>query len=146
MAESEIISEKSCGAVVYTRKNGKIKYVIIQAKSGIYGFPKGHIEPGETQRETALREILEETGLSVNLIDGFKAEDCYSYVDDGEERRKQVIYFLATYYDQAPIVQKTEIAGIHLMDFKTAMKALQFESTRKTLTQAHSFLAETQSI
>ena len=146
MAESEIISEKSCGAVVYTRKNGKIKYVIIQAKSGIYGFPKGHIEPGETQRETALREILEETGLSVNLIDGFKAEDCYCYVDNGKERRKQVIYFLATYSDQAPVVQETELTSIHLMELETAMKALQFESTRKILTQAHSFLAETQSI
>ncbi len=146
MAESEIITEMSCGAVVFARYNGNIQYVIIRSQSGIYGFPKGHIEQGETQRETALREILEETGLSVNLIDGFKAEDCYSYVDDGEERRKQVIYFLATYSDQAPIVQETEIAGIHLMDFKTAMKALQFESTRKILTQAHSFLADTQSI
>ena len=52
--------EKSCGAVVYTLKNGKPQYVIVQSLEGFYGFPKGHIENNETEKETAIREIYEE--------------------------------------------------------------------------------------
>ena len=37
-----MITEKSCGAIVYTHENSTIKYVIIRSKEGIYGFPKGH--------------------------------------------------------------------------------------------------------
>ena len=45
--------ERSCGAVVFTRVNGEIRYVIIESIEGIFGFPKGHMEAGETEEETA---------------------------------------------------------------------------------------------
>ena len=57
--------EKSCGAVVFTIQNHKIMYVIVQSKEGYYGFPKGHMEYEETEIETALREVFEETGLAI---------------------------------------------------------------------------------
>ena len=72
-------TEKSCGAVVFTRENGSIKYVIIESKSGVFGFPKGHIEKGETEEQTALREILEETSLSVTPVDDFRLEESYTF-------------------------------------------------------------------
>ena len=64
--------EKSCGAVVATKIDNKIKYLIIKSIEGIYGFPKGHMELDEVEEETALREILEETGIKVKLINGFR--------------------------------------------------------------------------
>ena len=48
--------EKSCGAVVFTRVGGELRYVLAQSLRGHYGFPKGHVEPGETETETALRK------------------------------------------------------------------------------------------
>lgn len=57
--------EISCGAVVFTKINGEIKYLLIQNLEGIYGFPKGHVEKEEKEKETALREIYEET---INLF------------------------------------------------------------------------------
>lgn len=54
--------EKSCGAIVFTRQNGEIEYVIIQSLEGWYGFPKGHMEQNETEIETALREVREKQG------------------------------------------------------------------------------------
>lgn len=59
--------EISCGGVVFTRKNGKLLYVIIRSLEGYYGFPKGHMEGDETEEQTALREIFEETGLKLKL-------------------------------------------------------------------------------
>ena len=35
-----MITEKSCGGIVYTKENGSIQYVIIRSEDGIYGFPK----------------------------------------------------------------------------------------------------------
>ena len=65
---------KSCGAVVFTHKDGEIHYVIIRAHNGEHGFPKGHMEPGETELETALREIAEEVGLKPAFVTGFRKE------------------------------------------------------------------------
>ena len=61
--------EKSCGAVVFTREGGEVRYVIIQSLEGYYGFPKGHMEGSETEQETALREIREEVGLTPRLVE-----------------------------------------------------------------------------
>ena len=67
--------EYSCGAVVFTRRAGQILYVIVQEQGGAYSFPKGHMEVGETETETARREIFEETGLHPDLISGFYEQD-----------------------------------------------------------------------
>ena len=88
-------TEKSCGAVVFTKEYDDFKYVIIRSKGGTYGFPKGHVEKDETEKETALREIMEETGLKVEFLDKFKAEDSYKFTRNGVLIEKTVVYFLA---------------------------------------------------
>ncbi|MBE6753228.1 MAG: NUDIX domain-containing protein [Ruminococcaceae bacterium] len=137
-----MITEKSCGAVVFTKENGCIRYLIIQSREGFYGFPKGHMESGETEVQTALREIAEETGLSVNIIDGFRTVDSHPFERDGETRMKHIVYFLAEYSNQIPAAQETELNGLHLMDYETAIAAFQFESSGRILTEAHTFLTQ----
>lgn len=77
-------NEKSCGAIVFTYEEGIRKYAIIRG-TGMYsefcGFPKGHMEAGETEQETALREVKEETGLEVKLYDDFREVDEH-YLND----------------------------------------------------------------
>lgn len=134
-------TEKSCGAVVFTREHGEVRYVIICSKEGYYGFPKGHVEPGESERQTALREIKEETGLDVVLIDGFRTEDSHALVREGRpDVTKHIVYFLAEYRDQLFRAQETEVSGIRLMTFREAMDAFQFESSRRILREAQCFL------
>ena len=60
--------EVSCGGVVFNRRNDEILYVIVQSLEGYYGFPKGHMENNETEEQTAVRGIYEETGLKVKNI------------------------------------------------------------------------------
>lgn len=69
--------EVSCGGVVFNRRNDEILYVIVQSLEGYYGFPKGHMENNETEEQTAVREIYEETGLKVEIIPGFRIIDEY---------------------------------------------------------------------
>ena len=62
--------EHSSGAVLYTEEQGEIRYILVQERNGNWGFPKGHIEAGESRRQTALREIREETGLAFSPAQG----------------------------------------------------------------------------
>ena len=130
-------NEKSCGAVVFTRASGNIKYVIIESKSGIHGFPKGHVEGGETELATALREVREETGLSVCIIDGFRKELEYSFKRSGEIINKQTVYYLAEYFEQTPMAQESELNAVSLMDYEFALSMLEFEDLKTILTDAH---------
>ena len=137
-----MITEKSCGAIVYTKDSGIIQYVIIRSKEGFYGFPKGHMEENETEAETALREVAEETGLTITLIPNFRTEDTHTFNRNGETRLKHIVYFLGEYSGQTPIAQETELNGVSLMSYETAMSLFQFDSSKKLLTEAHNFLMQ----
>lgn len=131
--------EKACGAVVYTIRSGRIHYVIIQQQEGFHGFPKGHVEKNETEEETALREIYEEVGLKPALVKGFKVIDEYPLLRK-QNVIKQVVYFLAEYSSQNITIQEEELLGAALLPYTEAMKVLDYESSRKILTQADHFL------
>ena len=133
--------EKSCGAVVFTLAGERLRYVIIRSPAGICGFPKGHVEGKETERETALREIREETGLRVRLLDGFREETSYPIQRQGGlPATKQVIYFLAEFRDQIPVAQESEVSEIRLLEYSAAMEALKYENTRQILCRANDHL------
>lgn len=68
--DSKIIScfEKSCGVLPYRDVNGQREFLLVfETYSKCWSLPKGHIEAGETDIETALRELKEETGLNAKL-------------------------------------------------------------------------------
>lgn len=70
-----MIYEKSCGGIIYAEEAGARRYLIIESTEGVYGFPKGHMEKGETELETALREVFEETGIKPVFIENCKLEE-----------------------------------------------------------------------
>ena len=134
--------EYSCGAVVFTRIGGAPHYLLVRAKDqpeGCHGFPKGHMEPGETEQETALREIFEETGVRVWLVDGFRAVTEYP-LPAPPDTRKRVVFFLAEYADQQVHIQETELAGFVLAPFPEALALTEFADSKQILTDAHAFL------
>ena len=133
-----VLIEKSCGAVVFTRTKDGIKYVITEQLNGVVGFPKGHVEKNETEEETALREVFEETGLHVRLTEGFRTED--SHPIPGTDIQKYIVYFLAEYDGQTPVPQETEIGKISVVPFDEAMRLFNYESSKRILKEADDFL------
>ena len=131
--------EKSCGAVVFTRTPDGIRYVIIQSLEGYYGFPKGHCEPGETEEETALREVSEETGLSVCILPGFRYVDEHP-IPGKPGVIKRIVYFLAEYENQNIYYQKEELMDAQLMSFEDAINAFQWDSSKVILRLANDYL------
>ena len=70
--------EKSCGAVLYKTVDGIRYYLIEKMQLGHYSLVKGHVEGNETEVETALREIKEETHLDAIIDTGFRHMITYS--------------------------------------------------------------------
>ena len=60
--------EKSCGAVVFRREKDGLVFLVETMTLGHISLPKGHVEDGETEEETARREIREETGKSLDEL------------------------------------------------------------------------------
>ncbi len=133
--------EKSCGAVVFTRDFGEVRYLLVANKSGVYGFPKGHVEAGETEVQTALREIREEVGLNVRLIEDFRTEDEHP-LPEKPDVIKHIVYFLGEYGAQRPVRQEAELSKIELLPYEEAMGRFRFESHRRILREANDFLKE----
>lgn len=133
--------EHSCGAVVFTRKNGQLLFVIVQEQAGTYSFPKGHMEGDETEMETARREILEETGLQPEFLPGFRLQDEY-HLSEKPGTWKRVTYFLAEFGDEPLVPQEGEIRRIHLLPYEQAMNLFQHENTRRILSAAYAFLTK----
>ena len=78
--------EKSCGAIVYRKSHGNTEILLIKhINSGHWSFPKGHMEDGETEIETAIREIKEETSVNVMIDPTFR--ETVSYFPSGIPKR-----------------------------------------------------------
>lgn len=134
----ESIYEKSAGAVVYTVSDDKIKYLLIKSQNGDVGFPKGHIEQGENEEATALREIYEETSIKAELMGDFKVKIEYT-IPNG--KIKTVIYFTAVYSNQTPKHNEGfEHNEYMLLEYDAALNSLTFENTKKILTKANEFI------
>ena len=136
--------EYSCGAVVFTRIGGEPHYVLVRAKDqpeGCHGFPKGHMEPGETEEQTALREIYEEVGLRVRLLPGFRAVTEYA-LPYSPDTRKRVVFFLAEYEGQQTTVQESELAAVTIAPWPQALELTEFADSKRILTEAHEFLSK----
>lgn len=131
--------EKSCGALVYRFQGNQLMLLLLRHRhGGHWSFPKGHVEGDETEIQTALREIREETGLTVSLKEGFRHTVEY-YPKPGI--RKQVVYFLGEAASDAKAVrQEEEISELHWVEWSQAMEAVTFKNDRNLLNYAREYL------
>lgn len=132
-----MILEKSCGAVIYTEKEGKRLYLIELMQKGHFSICKGHVEKNESEHETAAREILEETGLKVGFIDGFRKTVEYSPYHGC---MKTVVFFLAHSDCTDVTAQEEEVKEIRWLPFKDAKALLTYNTDKEILEQAEDFL------
>jgi 8-oxo-dGTP pyrophosphatase MutT (NUDIX family) len=135
-----MVFEKSCGAIVYTVENNEIKYLLVEETSGLHSFPKGHMEDEETEEETALREIKEETNLEVELSMDFRVSEQYNPVEKPGVT-KQVVYFLAKYTNETPIVVRpNEVRALKSLSFEGALDILEHNNLKEILKQVDEYI------
>ena len=129
--------EKSCGALVFYLKDNKEQILLIKhSNSGHWSFPKGHVEAGETEVETAVREIKEETGVSANIDTRFREVVTYSPKKD---IIKDVIYFFATADDDHTERQEEEVSEVMWVDINKAIKYVSYKNDKQLVNKAIGF-------
>ena len=115
---------KSCGCIII--ENNKV--LLIQQKKGNWGFPKGRVEKNETECETAIREVKEETNLDVKIEDVNK-----KYVDSYFAKKnefKEVVFFLAKRIGGEIKPQENEIKKVEWVDLIGAINRITMKSTK----------------
>ena len=110
-----------------------------KTQGGAWSLPKGRMEMGETEEQTALREIYEEVHLKVNILKGFRENEEY-VLREKENTSKQVIYFCAEYDSQDIKAQDSELLRASLLPYEEALTLLTLESSKRILQEAHDFL------
>ena len=89
------MEERSAGAVVFREASAGRLYLLLQ-NAGRWDFPKGGVEKGESELQTVLRDVEEESGLyDLKIVPGFRKVVEYFYRRDGKNIHKQVVYLLA---------------------------------------------------
>ena len=129
--------EKSCGAVVYKIENGMLFFLVEHMVKGHISIPKGHMEGSETEEETAIREIREETNLKVKLDTVFRHVERYS---PAEGISKTVVFFAAEPVTKDLKKQDSEIARLMWLPCDEAIEIMTYDSSREVLIHAAVYL------
>lgn len=131
--------EVSAGAVIFKR-NKEIEYLLLRYESGHWDFPRGAIEKGETEKETAVRETQEETGISdLAFIPGFRNKIFWFYKKEGRTIYKEAIFYLAE-TKTADVKLSLEHVDSKWLPYEEAMEQITFKNGKVVLEKAHEFL------
>ncbi len=130
--------EKSCGAIVYRDYNDTIEFLSVKSKiHGHWGFPKGHIEEGESEQEAAKREVMEETELIITLCSDYKASVKYY---SAEYTCKEVVYFIGKSLSEYINIQKEEIEDFKWLSYNDMLEIITFDNDKNILREVKNYM------
>ncbi|XP_027521187.1 bis(5'-nucleosyl)-tetraphosphatase [asymmetrical] [Corapipo altera] len=141
---------RACGLIIYRRLQqapsskvaDSIEYLLLQTSYGTHHWtpPKGHVDPGEDDLQTAFRETQEEAGLQASqltLVEGYRKELHYPV----RGKPKTVVYWLAEVKDcNTEIKLSEEHQAFQWLKLEDACKLAEYEDMQATLKEAHQFL------
>ena len=132
------MKEKSCGAIVYKNENNELKFLLVHQSNGHYSFPKGHVEENETETETALREIKEETNLDVEIDSNFRHQ--ITYLVESKNIMKDAVYFVAIPKTNDLIPQEGEILNCEWYNYEEVLEKLEFDNIKEVFENAYKYI------
>lgn len=139
--------EHSAGAIIFRKEEGKTYYLLLHYPSGskapknYWDLPKGHIEKGETIKDTVKREVMEETGLThIQFIDGFEEEIKYYFRLKGKNVFKTVIFLLAETKTK-DVKISFEHEGFKWLPYTEALNQVTYKNARDILKKANEFIS-----
>ena len=119
--------EKSCGCIILNDKN---EILLVLQTAGHWGLPKGHVEEGETEEQTAIREVKEETNVDVIVNTNLRYSMVYSPKEDVE---KEVVYFIAKNTSNDCKPQLEEVQEMKWLDIDNAIDTITYENSKDLL-------------
>uniref|UniRef100_A0A8C9UX13 Bis(5'-nucleosyl)-tetraphosphatase [asymmetrical] n=1 Tax=Spermophilus dauricus TaxID=99837 RepID=A0A8C9UX13_SPEDA len=141
---------RACGLIIFRRRlipkvdNDSIEFLLLQASNGIHHWtpPKGHVDPGENDLETALRETREEAGIEAHQLTVIEGRKELNYV--AWQKPKTVIYWLAEVKDyDVEIRLSNEHQAYRWLGLDEACQLAEFKEMKAALQEGHHFLCST---
>jgi 8-oxo-dGTP pyrophosphatase MutT (NUDIX family) len=131
-------SQVSAGGVIYRYKAGRqIEIALIAHRKGeSWRLPKGRTEPGETLRETALREVYEETGLCAEIISELQPiEYCFWWQEEGQRIRycKKVYFYLMRYLSGDISRHDLEVEDVRWFQIERARQIVAYRQEQEVI-------------
>ena len=133
----EMIEAVSCGGVVIFRGKILILYKHFQNKYDGWVLPKGTVEEGETHKETALREVLEETGARARIMKYVDKSEYTFHIPD-DKVSKEVYWYLMmadSYYSKPQREEYFTDSGFY--KYHEAYHLLKFANEKQILEKAY---------
>ena len=130
----EIVREPTAGGVIYRLRDGEVEILLIQDAKDRWTIPKGHIEPGENAKQTAVREIGEEAGLAQVEVQGWLGKINFRY----RRLNKLVlmttqVYLVKALGDTNDIQKEDWMNGIRWFRFMDAIDKIEYEDISKLM-------------
>lgn len=131
MSDNHKQAVAGAGGVVLRGEAGRPEVLLVRYRSGAWVFPKGHIEPGETHEQTAVREVQEETGVAASIVAALPSTH---YTNDKGVAR-EVFWFLMTTQQAAQTLEDTFSEG-GFVPLEEARTRVSYPEDRQLLEQA----------
>lgn len=118
--------EKSCGSIVIDND----KVLLVKHNAGHWDFPKGHVEANETEVDTAIREVKEETNILIEVNEKYRYVIRYS---PKENVLKDVIYFLGKPLTNKIVKQEEEVSEVKYVSLDEALSLITYDNSKNLL-------------
>jgi 8-oxo-dGTP pyrophosphatase MutT (NUDIX family) len=131
--------KKAAGGVIIRtdQPSNQQQVLLVQHRESMtWGFPKGHIDPGESPDQTALREVEEETGVVGRIVDTLPTTRYQFTTRNGVRIDKEVAWFLMEQVGIGTQTHAHEVASVRWMQIDAAYENLDFDNNRSILTTA----------
>jgi 8-oxo-dGTP pyrophosphatase MutT (NUDIX family) len=128
-----MVEERSAGTVLFYETEKEKFFLLLNYPSGHWDFVKGNIEESEKPKETVVREVKEETGITdIEFINGFEDKIEYHYQRDGNLVHKEVVFFLAR-TKTIDVKISYEHLGFVWLTFDDAIKKITYKNSKQTM-------------
>lgn len=136
-----MITHHCFGIIPLRKRRSKWEILLVEHKKGFWGFPKGHAsDSNESPEQIAIREMKEETGLTVvRLLQVHPLIEQYYFKEDGKHFNKFVTYFLAEVKGRMRICEQ-EIISCQWLSLDRALSFITFEESRRLCIEAKKLL------
>jgi len=138
------LAHKVSESTARLRRTSEILYLLLRYGAGHWDFPKGKIEKGETKQEAALRELMEETGLTAKIDTGFEETFEYIFTDYDKQLAKKTVYFFIGEAHSTKIKLSFEHTDYQWLQYEKAIEQLTYDNAKVLLKKAHKYIVNLQ--
>ena len=142
-----MIREKSVGLIIfrYNNREKEVQYLVLYHRGTYWNFPKGKVDPGESEVETAKREIMEETGIAnIQIIKGWRQQTQFFFKEERAGKKELIKKDFILYLAKMPKGEEVKISSEHngyaWLNYKIAGKYLKFKSLKEIIKEANSYV------